>query len=114
VPLSIDGLAVAKMGIIGYVIIMVLLSYVAFGFARSLKNGSNGITFGLMCLFASLANEHFYLSVAATLILYPDVYDKYVFVIWLWRGATAIIIISAFVILVYQSWEARRAAKSIR
>lgn len=112
---SINTSAISVVGIIGYVVIMICLIYMGVGFARSLKDGKNGITFGLMCVFFSLANEHLYLSMASTSLLYPDFYNQYILVFWLWRMATGVLILASFGILFVEFYEAsQRDKKSIR
>jgi hypothetical protein len=109
---SIESISIV--GIIGYVVIMTCLAYMGVGFARSLKDGKNGITLGLMCVFFSLAFEHLYLSAVSTALLYPAIYNQYILAFWLWRMLTGIFVLASFTVLFVEFYEAGHDKKPIR
>ena len=107
-PLSVDGHTLARATVIFYIIIMFCLLYMAVGFWRELRNGVNGVTFGLMFVFATLANEHFYLAVASWLVMDQKLYAIYEFGIWLWRFLTLSLIVASFTVLFIEFRSAKK------
>lgn len=108
-PLSVDGLTIARATIFICVVIMLCHSYMAIGFGRELRRGKNGISLALMFQYATLANEHFYLAVTSWLALNDELHAYYEFAIWLWLFLTLALIAASFIVLFIEFYQAAHA-----